>query len=82
MYSLKLSIFILALLIPIFSVALEAREIALTFDDAPVGSTLHFESLVRTETLIKKLKELKVPQVMVFANPCQGSDPVSTLFQL
>ncbi len=60
----------------------QAKEIALTFDDAPVGSTLHFDSLVRTETLIKKLMELKVPQVMVFANPCKGADPVLTISQL
>lgn len=79
---LRPSKFFLVILCLSFSPTLQAKEIALTFDDAPVGSTLHFDSLVRTETLIKKLKKLKVPQVMVFANPCKGSDPVSTISQL
>ncbi len=60
----------------------QAKEIALTFDDAPVASSAHFSSEDRTETLIRKLKNSKVPQVMVFANPCKGADPTSTLTQL
>jgi peptidoglycan/xylan/chitin deacetylase (PgdA/CDA1 family) len=48
-----------------------AKEIALTFDDAPVSSSKHFESSLRTDELIRKLKLLKVPEVMIFANPCK-----------
>lgn len=48
-----------------------AKEIAFTFDDAPVMSTLHFESGDRTSKLIQKLKALHVPPVMIFANPCK-----------
>lgn len=50
---------------------LQAKEIALTFDDAPVSSSKHFESLARTQELIKKLKALNVQGAMVFANPCK-----------
>lgn len=61
---------------------LQAKEIAMSFDDSPVSSTLHFESLNRTETLIKKLKELQISQVMIFANPCNGTDLKKTLSQI
>lgn len=60
----------------------EAKEIALTFDDAPVSSGLHFTSEKRTETLIRKLSESKSPAVMIFANPCTQSDQKSLLAQL
>lgn len=65
-----------------FSSLVQAKEIALTFDDAPVSSSLHFDSNVRTDTLIRKLKELHVPQVIVFANPCNGTNTESTIAQL
>lgn len=61
---------------------LQAKEIALTFDDSPAESSLHFESNQRTDELLKKLKELSVPPVIVFANPCKGVDSESTLRQL
>lgn len=51
-----------------------AKEIALTFDDAPMGDSQHFLSQKRTEELIRKLKKLKVPPVMIFANPCKRED--------
>jgi peptidoglycan/xylan/chitin deacetylase (PgdA/CDA1 family) len=57
-----------------------AKEIALTFDDAPVHSTYHFESTKRTDELIKKLKDLNVSGTMVFANPCK--DEVNGILQL
>lgn len=47
------------------------KEIALSFDDAPVGASLHFESDKRADTLINKLKVLNVQGAMVFANPCK-----------
>ena len=58
------------------------KEMALTFDDAPMGSTQHFETNIRTETLIKKLKDLSVPPVMIFANACKRVDAVSVVQQL
>lgn len=48
-----------------------AKEIALSFDDAPVGKSKHYTSSDRTEELIRKLKILMVPEVMIFANPCK-----------
>lgn len=61
---------------------LSAKEIALTFDDAPMPSTKHFTSEARTKKLIKKLKDLKVPPVMIFANPCKRDDTASVVAQL
>lgn len=63
----------------IFSLNSFAKEIALTFDDAPVSSSQHFESSARTDELIKKLKILKVPEVMIFANPCKEKNSISQL---
>ncbi len=57
-----------------------AKEIALTFDDAPVVSSKHFESSARTDEMIKKLKILNVPEVMIFANPCK--DLTNSIVQL
>lgn len=57
-----------------------AKEIALSFDDAPVNSTYHFESGRRTDELIRKLKGVNVPGVMVFANPCK--DEANSITQL
>lgn len=59
-----------------------AKEVALTFDDAPMPTSKHFTSTERTETLIRKLKELKVDQVMIFANPCKGENAQDTVAQL
>lgn len=57
-----------------------AKEIAFSFDDAPVRSSQHFESGERTDELIRKLKLLKVPAVMIFANPCK--DQKTSISQL
>ncbi|MBK9324365.1 MAG: polysaccharide deacetylase family protein [Bdellovibrionaceae bacterium] len=62
--------FLLAVLL-LFSGESFSKEIALTFDDAPVSASEHFESIKRTEELIRKLRLLKVPEAMVFANPCK-----------
>lgn len=59
-----------------------AKEIALSFDDAPTGTSKHFETHQRTKTLIRKLKDLNVPSVMIFANPCKRDDPASVVKQL
>lgn len=72
--------FILSLLVTFNVYA--AKEIALTFDDAPMPTTKHFASQERTETVIRKLEELKVPQVMIFANPCKDADSKQTIAQL
>ncbi len=66
----------------IFCSLSQAKEIALTFDDAPMSSSLHFSSEERTKTLIKKLSEAKAPAAMVFANPCKRDDFKSLLAQL
>lgn len=71
--------FILGLLITTIS---HAKEIALTFDDSPIGSSTHFETTTRTLTLIEKLKKLNVPSVMVFANPCKRTDSSEVIRQL
>lgn len=59
-----------------------AKEIALTFDDAPMGSSAHFDTHNRADELIRKLKLLKVPSAMIFANPCKREDSSSVLAQL
>lgn len=71
-----------AIVILMFSSTLQAKEIALTFDDAPMSSSLHFSSEDRTEALIKKLREAKAPAAMIFANPCKRDDHKSLLAQL
>lgn len=58
------------------------KELALTFDDAPGDVTLHFRPQERTSLLIKKLKNLNFPPVIIFANPCNGDGPASNLVQL
>ncbi len=59
-----------------------AKEIALTFDDAPEPSSKNFESHNRTNELIRKLKALEVPPVMIFANPCKRQDTANVIKQL
>ena len=75
----KLFLFFVSFL---FSLSLNAKELALTFDDAPMGDSPHFTSEQRTDELIRKLKALKVPPVMVFANPCKREDSKSVIKQL
>ncbi len=58
------------------------KEIALTFDDAPGETTLHFTPEQRTDELFKKLKSLNVPPVIIFANPCNGGEVNYILRQL
>lgn len=58
------------------------KELALTFDDAPYPSSTHMDSLERTKLYVKKLKELNVPSVMIFSNPCKGSNPTAALAQM
>jgi peptidoglycan/xylan/chitin deacetylase (PgdA/CDA1 family) len=62
----------------------QAKEIAFTFDDAPAAYTLHFESGDRTKKLIQKMKELKLPPAIIFANPCKegaNGKPIQQLEQ-
>ncbi len=65
--------FSLLLSILLASLPLDAREIALTFDDAPFDDSLHFKSFERTKLLIKELSDLKTGPVMIFAVPCRFS---------
>lgn len=66
----------------IFSLNAHSREIALTFDDAPMKSSGHFDTNTRTDELIRKLKSLDIPEVMIFANPCNGDNSALTVAQL
>ena len=67
----------------IFSISgVLAKEVALTFDDAPNASTLHFKSSHRTSELIRKLKVSNVSSAMIFANACKGINTARTLAQL
>lgn len=58
------------------------KEVALSFDDSPVGSTLHFASSERTKTLIAKLRRLQLPPALIFANPCKGKSRQDTIGQI
>lgn len=73
---------IFIILILLGSSSLFAKEIALSFDDAPVDSSKHFESLERTRKLVDHLKVLEVPSVIVYANPCKRSDAKAVIAQL
>ncbi len=64
------------------SIHAPAKEIALTFDDAPMPDSPHFTSQERTRILIEKLAELQVPPVMIFANPCKRADRKGVIAQL
>lgn len=66
--------YLLSLLLVILPFTVSAKEIALTFDDAPGDTTAHFTPEQRTDELIRKLKLLKVPPVIIFANPCNGGE--------
>lgn len=59
-----------------------AKEMALTFDDAPYYSSDHMSSQARTELYVKKMKELNVPSVMIFSNPCKNPDPSAAVAQM
>lgn len=63
----------------IASSAFAAKEIALTFDDAPVESSGHFKSIDRTKQLIRTLAQLQVKGAMIFANPCKDEAAVAQL---
>lgn len=66
----------------LISLSAKAKEIALTFDDTPMPTTQHFDTFARTDALIKSLKSLNVPPVMIFANPCKREDLSSVMSQL
>jgi peptidoglycan-N-acetylglucosamine deacetylase len=48
--------------------AAEARQIAITFDDAPLDDTAHFDGQTRTAKLLAALQAAKVGQVAFFCN--------------
>lgn len=74
--------FVILIFLLFVSTSSFAKEIALTFDDAPMSSSIHFETEKRTDELIRKLKVLKVPSAMIFANPCKSADSASVVAQL
>ncbi len=57
-----------ALLLLFCSVSGFAKEIALTFDDAPRGGSKYFSGTERAKALVKALKLAKVPRVAFFSN--------------
>lgn len=66
----------------VFYSPLNGKEIALSFDDAPRSGSKHFTTQARTDELIRKLKKLNVPAVMIFSNPCARTDTSSVVSQL
>lgn len=69
----------------IFAISMSAnaaKEIALTFDDAPFETSSLFDTNDRTKKLIKKLKELDIPKVMIFANACKRPGQAGVIEQL
>jgi peptidoglycan-N-acetylglucosamine deacetylase len=60
----------------------QAKELALTFDDAPGDTTLHFQAKERTDKLLAQLKASNAPPVIIFANPCNGDGVTSNVSQL
>jgi peptidoglycan/xylan/chitin deacetylase (PgdA/CDA1 family) len=52
----------------------QAKEIALSFDDAPRGSTHFFSGEARTDALISELKRAKVSQAVFFGNSSNFTD--------
>ena len=44
-----------------------SQEIAITFDDAPLGDGNHYSGSERTDVLIKKLKKLNIDEVAFFS---------------
>lgn len=66
----------------IFSCLSHSKQIAFSFDDIPVRSTEHYESLERTKAYIQKFKELNMPASMIFANPCRTVSSISGVEQI
>ena len=69
----KLGYYIVIISVMLFG-NIQAQEIAITFDDAPLGNGQYYTGLQRTETLIKKLKKLGIPQVAFFCNPSKMNE--------
>lgn len=66
----KKNLFLLTLFL-FTAMSLQAKEIALTFDDAPTEDSQLFSTAERTDQLIKNLEQAKTGPVMIFANPCR-----------
>jgi peptidoglycan/xylan/chitin deacetylase (PgdA/CDA1 family) len=52
-----------------------SQEIALTFDDAPIGDGKYYSGVKRTEILVKKMKQLRVSQVAFFTTTSHIDGP-------
>lgn len=74
--------FIFLMLTALVSFPVLAKEVAFTFDDVPFRSTPHFESMARTEELLRKLKKLGLPRALIFAHPCIGKDEEFSVQQI
>jgi peptidoglycan-N-acetylglucosamine deacetylase len=53
----------------IFLNLIQAKEISLSFDDAPREDSIHFKGAERADALIKSLRDSAVSQVIFYANP-------------
>lgn len=62
---LKILLLLATSLLPLVS---GAKEIALSFDDAPKRSSIFLSGTSRTEKLLQKLKKSNVPEVVFFCN--------------
>lgn len=78
----KINVLLTLLILSLFPNPISAKEIALTFDDAPFGSSRHYDSEKRTNELIEKLKKHHVPSVLIFANACKKKDAAAVVRQL
>jgi peptidoglycan/xylan/chitin deacetylase (PgdA/CDA1 family) len=54
-----------------------SQEIALTFDDAPMGDGNKYTGVERTQILIKKLKNLHIPEVAFFTTTNHINGPAA-----
>jgi len=56
-------------------IELHAKEISLSFDDAPRDGSQYFSGIQRTKALIKSLNEAKVKRVAFYLNPVRMNNP-------
>jgi peptidoglycan/xylan/chitin deacetylase (PgdA/CDA1 family) len=67
----------------VFSLPAYSQAIALTFDDAPTGDGNGYSGTKRTEILVKKLKQLNIPEVAFFTTTSHinGEDKKQRILQ-
>jgi peptidoglycan/xylan/chitin deacetylase (PgdA/CDA1 family) len=63
-----LNTFVILVLFSIFAKTADAQKIALTFDDAPRGSTAKFDGPTRAKKILAALNKAEVPEAVFLAN--------------